>query len=281
MGIAGSGRLARWAPGALALWVAHVPTPALGVEPRPLFDGHIHYNADAVEHVKAETAIAILDRAGITRALVSSTPDDGTVALHRLAPDRVVPVLRPYRTPVDRVRWFRDPGVLDYVTERLALGVHRGIGEFHVDGRHARSPVIARMIALAAERQLFLHAHSDQEAIEILAEADRRVRVLWAHGGMTVPPETIGEVLDRHPNLWVELSYRYEDIAPRDALAPPWRALFLRHPERFILGTDTWTAVRWEDTGHLADAARRWLEDLPPDVASGIAEGNAQRFLNP
>ena len=54
-------------------------------------------------------ALRILDQGGIRRAFVSSTPDEGTVRLYDQAPDRIIPVLRPYRQPGELVSWFRDP----------------------------------------------------------------------------------------------------------------------------------------------------------------------------
>ena len=45
----------------------------------PLFDAHVHYNREAWEVLPPEAVITILDRAGVARALVSSTPDDGTL----------------------------------------------------------------------------------------------------------------------------------------------------------------------------------------------------------
>lgn len=51
-------------------------------EPLPIFDAHIHYSSDAWSLYDEEQARAILDRANIRVALVSSTFDDGTLKLH-------------------------------------------------------------------------------------------------------------------------------------------------------------------------------------------------------
>ena len=48
----------------------------------PLFDGHIHYNLDAPERYPPSEVVRILDEAGITGALLSSTPNDGTRLLY-------------------------------------------------------------------------------------------------------------------------------------------------------------------------------------------------------
>ena len=39
----------------------------------------------------------MLRQAGLKKAFVSSSSDDGTQMLHKAAPDLIVPVLRPYR----------------------------------------------------------------------------------------------------------------------------------------------------------------------------------------
>lgn len=248
---------------------------------RALFDGHLHFSRDAWSLYDPAAIVSILDRAGIDRAIVSSTPDDGTLALHEHAPRRIVAFLRPYRTRADLSTWMEDPAILDYVERRLAPGIHRGIGEFHLFGDHAASPLVRRLVRLAVERTLYLHAHSDPEAVASLFEIDPKVRVIWAHAGMSVAPEHVRPLLDRFSALWVELSYRYDDIAPAGTLAPAWKALFVDYPERFILGTDTWTPTRWELVAPLADQARGWLHQLPETVANAIATGNAARLFGP
>ena len=66
-------------------------------EPLPIFDAHIHYSHDAVEYVPPEEVAKILRDAGVKKALVSSSDDDGTQKLKAAAPEIVVPALRPYR----------------------------------------------------------------------------------------------------------------------------------------------------------------------------------------
>jgi hypothetical protein len=242
-------------------------------------DAHIHYSQDAWDPYPPDTALAILDRAGIRRAFVSSTPDDGTLRLYERAPDRIVPVLRPYRGRGDLGSWHRDPTVVPYLRERMARGIHRGIGEFHLYGDEARSAVVAEVAALAAQHRAFLHCHCDAAALEGLLGIRPDVQVLWAHAGMSSGPDAVGRLLDGYGRrLWVELALR-SDVAPGGRLDPAWRALFLKHPDRFLLGTDTWIPSRWGEVGSVQDAARTWLRQLPPDVARRIARDNADGLL--
>ena len=105
------------------------------------------------------------------RALVSNTPDDGTLKLYDKAPQRIVPFLRPYRSREDMLTWPSDPVVQMYVEERLTRGIYKGIGEFHLAlADQAEAPVVKRCAELAAQRRIFLHAHVDDIAVEKLLQ---------------------------------------------------------------------------------------------------------------
>ena len=244
----------------------------------PIFAAHIHYSQPDWAVYPPEEILKIFDRAGVRRALVSSTPDDGTLRLYEKAPTRIVPELRPYRTRGDMASWHGDPAVLAYVEERLKRGIYKGIGEFHLFGGQTNTPVIRRIAELAVEKNLVLHAHSDEAAIQELLALDPRVKILWAHAGMSAAARTVGGLLDRFPKLWVELALR-TDVASGGALDPEWRALFLRHPDRFMVGTDTWVTSRWEIVRESMRDVQRWLGQLPPEVAEQIAWKNGERLF--
>jgi hypothetical protein len=62
-------------------------------------------------------------------------------------------------------------------------------------------------------------------------------------------------------------------------LTPAWRALFERYPDRFLIGSDTWTNDRWASYGDIIARYRRWLAQLPPEIAAKIAHGNAKALF--
>ncbi len=107
-----------------------------------------------------------------------------------------------------------------------------------------------------------------------------QARILWAHAGLSAPAARIGELLDRYPQLWTEVSLRAEDIAPSGRLDPAWEALLSRHADRFMIGTDTWMASRWPQYVDLIEQHREWLRQLPVDVAEKIAYRNADRLFH-
>ena len=115
--------------------------------PLPIFDAHIHYSHDAWESVPPQQAIEILRKAGVRRALVSSSGDDGQQKLYALAPDLILPSLRPYRSRGDIGTWVRDQSVIPYLEERLKRYRYVAIGEFHVFGADADLPVVRRVVS--------------------------------------------------------------------------------------------------------------------------------------
>lgn len=258
--------------GCLVAAAALAADPARAAE-LPLFDAHIHYSHDAWDLVPPKQAVAILRQAGLRGALVSSSNDEGTQKLAAEAPDLIVPELRPYRSRGEIGSWMKDASVVGYLEQRLAKFRYVGIGEFHLYGADADLPVPRRMVALAKERGLLLHAHSDVDCIERLLVQWPEARILWAHSGFE-RPEAVQAVLRRHPRLWCDLAFR-GDHASGAAVDPAWRAAFDEFPDRFMVGTDTFTPERWHYIPVHAQSSRAWLASLPPALAEGIAWRNA------
>ncbi|ALA60987.1 amidohydrolase [Nitrospira moscoviensis] len=243
----------------------------------PLFDAHIHYNHDVWDSLPPNEAVQRLREAGILRALVSSSSDEGTQKLYAEAPDLIIPELRPYRKTGETGSWFRDESVIEYLQERLARYRYVAIGEFHVSGANADLPVVRHLVLLAKQHGLLLHAHSDADAVDRLFRHDPDARLVWAHAGYE-PPSLVHELLRRHTHLWVDLSSR-DDLTANGKLVPEWRALLVEFPDRFMVGTDTHAPHRWNAIGSSARSVRGWLADLPADIAERIAHKNGEEVL--
>ena len=251
---------------------------ALAADELPIFDAHVHYSHDAWENVPPKMAIELLRKAGVKRALVSSSNDDGNQKLIAEAPELILSSLRPYRTRGEISTWVRDESVLRYLEERLAKYRYVAIGEYHVYGADADLPVPRRMIELARKHNLVLHSHSDADAIEREFKQWPGARILWAHSGFDAPAR-IREMLRKYPTLWCDLAFR-SDQAPNGTLDSDWRALFTEFPERFLLGTDTFTPERWPFIVENARFSREWLAQLPAPVAERIAWRNGEALFN-
>ena len=244
----------------------------------PVFDAHIHYSQPDWSSYSPDAILALFDKTGVRWAIVSSTPDDGTLRLYEKAPDRIAPVLRPYRTRADMGTWTTDVSVVPYVQERLKRGIYKGLGEFHLSAAQASDPVVKELAALGAQHGLFLYAHTDGAGIAELLRLYPGVRWLWAHAGLGEPFEVVARVADRHPGLMIELSLKSE-VASNGKLDPRWKDLFLRHPDRFMVGTDTWVTSQWDRFAQVQAGLRGWLGQLPREVAEKIAYRNAQKLV--
>jgi predicted TIM-barrel fold metal-dependent hydrolase len=251
-------------------------TLALADTSRPVIDVHIHYSHDAWSSLPPPAAVKVLRDAGLKKAFVSSSSDDGTQMLYKAAPDLVVPVLRPYRRRGEFGSWVKDPTIIQHVEGRLEANTYAGIGEFHVFGADADTAVMRRIVELAKERKIFLHAHSDADAVDRIFKQDPTAHVLWAHSGFD-QADKVRAMLAKYKTLWADLAFR-TDHAPSGRLDATWRKLFLDFPDRFMVGTDTFTPERWHYVVEQASYSRKWLAELPPEVADNIGYRNAERL---
>ncbi len=247
-----------------------------------IFDAHLHYNQEPKPFYSLDQVRDVFRRNGITGIVATSRPNKGT---HELVdakwPElKIVPFIRPYRVRSDIQTWFNDPTIFELIKEEYARGYYRGIGEFHIYGKSAQSDWVKKMVDFAVERNLYLHAHCDEEALLILFRHNPKAKIIWAHTGFSVAPARVAELLDEHNDaLWGELSYRGGITGGDGKLTSDWRNLFARYSDRFLLGSDTWINERWFGYDTIFKEYRGWLAQLPTDQAQRIASGNALRLF--
>ncbi|WP_244443103.1 amidohydrolase family protein [Bradyrhizobium sp. Ai1a-2] len=273
---------AMWAAAFAAVaWLATISAPARAAEPIEIFDAHLHYNWEPTPTYKLDEVLALFRKHRITGIIATSRPNTGTHALVDAKADglEVVPFLRPYRVRADIQTWFGDPAIFGLVQEEFKRGYYRGVGEFHLSGKAADTEWVKKTVDFAVDHDLYLHAHADQEAVEILMRHNPRARIIWAHTGFGLPTDRVAAMLGKYPNLWGELSYRGGIVDGAGKLTAEWRTLFERYPDRFLLGSDTWVPERWTSYGEIMAGYRAWLEQLPPDIAAKIAHGNARALF--
>lgn len=284
---------------AVALVLAAAGSPVLAADySGPLFDAHLHYNEEAWNgrsgpHPLSDV-LARMQRNGVKAVLANSRPNDNTRALAearaqtQAAGVAVVPFIRLYRNREDYNNWFRDETIYALVQAEFARGTaagpYRGIGEFHLyDSANANGPVAKKLMQFAEKNQLAVLAHVDDAAIDLLMAHAPQARLIWAHtgiGGTSVA--RVDALFTKYPWLMGELSYRPGLTCEGGKLCPEWRALLLKYPTRFLIGSDTWINQRWLQYDELMQGYRRWLGDLPPELARKIAWDNgASLFLGP
>ena len=245
----------------------------------PIVDVQMHYNREAWRHFNTRAVAGTLRELAIMQAVVSSTPNQGTFKLLDEAPQLVIPSFQPYRTREDRDNWFENPEILALLERELGNWNYRGIGELHIRDGSIDGPVVKRLLELAVERDLVVNIHAFASTIKEIYKRQPRLKVLWAHAGMTATPDQVNEMLERFPDLRTELSHRL-DVAPDGQLDPAWRALFLRHPSRFMVGSGTYNNEFWYQYRYRMGWFRDWLAQLPPELAERIAWRNALEFFS-
>jgi hypothetical protein len=250
-------------------------------EPIEIFDAHLHYNWEPKPFYQLDEVLALFKKHRVTGILATSRPNTGTHALIDAKAEglQVVPFIRPYRVRADIGSWFNDPVIFDLVQEEFKRGYYRGIGEFHLSGKAADTEMVKKTVDFAVANNLYLHAHADDEAVEILMKHNPRARIIWAHTGFGLASDRVAAMLTKYPKLWGELSYRGGIVDGSGKLTPEWRALFERYPDRFLLGSDTWVPERWASYGEIMAGYRGWLAQLPPAAAKQIAHGNARALF--
>ncbi len=271
----------------------------------PLADVHLHYNWDQVESIDVAEALRRLRRNGVVLGVVSSKPPALAAELAAAAGDWVVPLFMPYLEPERKRDWFRDERVLPAARAALASGAFKGLGEMHLivgfsPSLEHRDRVIDGMLELAVEFDVPASVHAEASSHRFFRPLCRRhpgARIYWAHAGGVLPPEEVTGLLRACPNVWIDLSardpMRYGKVHPiTDAsgrLMPAWRELVIEFQDRVMVGTDpffkesldSWDEPNtgWDHIDAIVAFHRRWIHDLPADVARKVRLDNAVRFF--
>ena len=265
----------------VAVMAALIPQAGMAQTQLKIFDAHLHYNQEPAAFYQLDQVLEVFRRNHVAGIIANSRPNKGT---HELVDAKaqgllVVPFIRPYRTRADVSDWSTDPSIYDLIESEYRRGYFRGIGEFHIYGDAADRPLVRQTVEFAAARDLYLLAHCDEVALEILLGHHRDAKIIWAHTGFSTPLPRVRELLQRHPALMGELSYRSGITDDSGRLSEEWRQLLQRHSDRFLIGSDTWINERWYGYDRIIAGYRAWLADLPEAEARRIAHGNAERLF--
>lgn len=196
-------RCASRAAALLAAFVFSVPVSAQTAYDGPIFDAHLHYNWEPTPHYNVEQVFELLKKNNVRGILATSRPNTGTVALMEAKQTEiwVVPFIRQYKTRADIPTWFKDDTIFEMTTEEFKRGYYRGVGEFHIYGKAAASEGAAKLVKFAVENDLYIHAHCDVEALELLYSHDKRAKIIWAHTGFSTPAIELKALFAKYPSL--------------------------------------------------------------------------------
>jgi len=267
----------------------------------PMADIHLHYNWSQEEVTTPEDAVKQLKKYNVTLAVVSSRPSEYALKLRQAGGDWIIPIFSPYFKPGIKETWFIYPEVLIQARKALASGQYKGIGEMHLIpgmGPRRDNKIVQGLFKLAAEFDVPVLIHTDASKYEYFLPICRqhdKVRFLWAHAGGILYPEHIGPLMSKCPNVSVELSARdpwhYGNFTDADNNLPDdWKALIIKYPRRFMVGTDpVWNAQQtyrwyeadegWKHYGKLNLYHRNWMSQLPDDIERKVRLANAINFF--
>lgn len=271
--------------------------PAAGIT--PFIDAHVHLNDESLQ-------LEMMQRFGAKRAVVfwGRNSDNETVAAASdRYPDRFIafasisPERRSYRKAWDE----QDVSLLNQLDELLASGRFKGIGE--ISATHFPSPGLPEadydpispmsqgILALARKHRVPVMVHIEVTRLRefsSLLEAYPDVPVIWAHGGYT-PLFLACRMIERHPNLYYELSARTWPRHPRapdytilrdgETVWPEWLALIEAKPDRFVIGSDASHRSR-ESEIMKYESIQSFLRQLSPAVRERVAETNLLRLID-
>ena len=125
-------------------------------------------------------------------------------------------------------------------------------------------------------------AHVDDTAIDLLdgqhpVQGPEGARPdLGAHRHRWCAPERVDALLAKYPGLVGELSPPPGLVCEGEQLCPAWRDL-IKHPTRFVVGSDTWVNQRWQHYEGLMQgtpvagrAAGRWHGRWPGSTRRAV-----------
>jgi hypothetical protein len=133
------------------------------------------------------------------------------------------------------------------------------------------------MVALAKQHKLVLHAHTDTDGLERLFRQDGDARILWAHSGFE-RPEQVRDMLRKYRNLWCDLAFRNEH-GSSGTVPAEWRAVFTEFPDRFMVGTDTFTPERCTTSSSMRSGRAPGSRTCHPRSPSALHGAMAMRCL--
>ncbi len=274
------------------LWLA-CATPALAAEYRgPIIDAHSHVPSATTIDAYANAArrhrvvkVVLLGVGGVQkqdRAWIAAA-----VKKH---PDLVVAGL-PVPDPESEAGVRALAAALTAERRSVAGEVHvRQVGRRNID-RDPSSPAFARVLDAVGRAGVPIVIHYEltdpaAAALDRALAAHRQATVVLAHAGEG-PPARVQGLLERNPNLMVDLSGMHFQRKPALAtetgpLDREWKGLIERMPDRFMIGLDVWAPRLFQPAmlDRLMTWTRRILGELSPDVAERVAHRNAARLFH-
>ncbi len=282
------------------------PAPA---EELPIIDAHNQSD----QHISYDEILALMDEAGVARVILSQrgqTEPADLIAFAAAHPDRVTPAVRSKGRRVSEVRDEIRTGrygamaeVLMWHREKTGRVVERSSGERMAPPQVVVAPDHPRnrkLLGLARKKGWPFIPHIEfassggdralfMAQLEAMLDRNPDHPFVLIHLGM-LPIAEVRRLIEAHANIHfitagsdpITIKKSPEPFTPMfrgKSLAPEWRDLIVRHPDRFLLGLDSVWARAWRNN-YVRQVAmwRKALNELPADAAHAFAHGNAERL---
>lgn len=272
----------------------------------PIIDAHSQFD----QNVDTAEIIRLMDKADIVLTILSArgrvSPDD-VAAFAGEHPDRIVAALRTKGGVYskNKRKYYK------LLKKQAGMPVFKAMAEiimWHAQkGNKAEAVIVppddkrvakALDVALAKGWPFIPHieyaaAGGDGETflskLEKMFAAHPEHPFLFIHMGQ-LPFEQVERLIGAHGNVYFLVSHSNSVTIPKtsqpwtnlfdgDDLAPRWKDLMVRHPDRFVLNFDNVFAEHWGD--FYLDQVVLWrkaLAELPHEAAHMIAHKNAERL---
>jgi predicted TIM-barrel fold metal-dependent hydrolase len=284
--------------------------PAAGfADTLPIIDAHNQSD----EYISYDEILRLMDAAGVARVILAQRgrvqPQDllDFAAAH---PDRITPAVRTKGQKARQVREQANTGrygamaeILLWHREKKRQTVTTKSGETRAPPLVVMAPdhsKVGKLLAVARAQAwpLILHiefASAGDDAAPFMAKLEDLLRgqpdhpFVLIHMGM-LPFEEVRRLIEAHANIHFITAHSdpvavgrfdapFTPMFDGASLAPRWKQLMIRHPDRFLLGFDSvwahvWRKFYFEQVG----VWRQALRELPDAVAHAVAHGNAERL---
>ncbi len=249
--------------------------------------------------------LELMKRWGASHAVVfwgGRSSNESVAEAARAFPGQLIPFasISPERTAY-RPAWVQfDDGLLKQLDALLATGSFKGIGEisavhfpstgFDETDFSLLGPMVTGILELARKYKVPVMLHVESTHMAELGQLLARfpdVPVIWAHGGYT-PLFLARRMLERHPNLYYELSARTWPHHPRSPdytilrdgqqVWPEWLRLIEAMPQRFMVGTDASNRSASADAMKFA-SVQNFLAQLSPAAREQVGSGTLLKLV--
>jgi predicted TIM-barrel fold metal-dependent hydrolase len=275
----------------------------------PIIDAHNQSD----QHISYEEILSLMDKAGVARVILSqrgrTNPED-LISFASRYPDRITPAVRtkgqkvrqvkeqirkyPYGAMAEVLMWHRQK-TRHVVTTKT--GERKNPPQVVMPPDHPKSLKLAA-IAVNKNWPFIIHIEfgsSGDDYAPFMAKLEDLLRLhpdhpfILIHMGMLQYKE-VRRLIETHSNIHfitagsdpITVGRSDNPFTPMfdgSGLAPKWKGIMSRHPDRFLLGFDNVWATSWRKL-YVKQVSlwRSALNELPADVAHAVAHRNAERL---